>query len=56
MDRALLTLGGFFGAIAGFIYGAMTAPDGFLSHVQNGVVFAIVGAYAGAIIALFQSF
>jgi hypothetical protein len=55
MDRMLLEMGGFFGTIAGFIYGVMMTADGFLAHVQHGVVFGIVGAYAGALIAIFQS-
>jgi len=54
MERDLLALGAFLGTIGGFIYGVTTASGGFLSDVQNGVVYAIIGGYAGAIFTLFQ--
>ncbi len=53
-DRELLALGASLGTIGGFIYGVTTASGGLLFDVQNGIVFAIVGGYAGALLGLFE--
>jgi hypothetical protein len=52
MNRILMSLGALLGALAGFAGGILTSSPGILAHAQGGMVLAIVGAYAGAMVFL----